>query len=300
MPSEGLEPTATVTCTVTKTNGGILSATMSVMFYQPDAKFGDYVYHDGTYSSILNTQKTVVGIVLDVDETGKHGQCCSLNVSKKDGGLVEAPSKIYYTSSPYITMDKTIDGAINSLKDSTADVMLDFLTEDDGSIKLFTVGNLSNNDINNTNIIIDMAKERVTSLDRLYPSSLEEYEQYVNDYPTDYSNVAPLALLSKFYEPIIENNQILNDKFKIGNWNVIDVRLLVRLFILIIKNFDCIKNNILLVPSATDIVSLSFCEQYLGQEYIRSVYYSGTKYSINNTQQFRTTTPGKTYYVCKF
>ena len=56
------KPQATVTCTMTKMDGSKLTATRVVGLYDRSAKVGDYVFADGSYSDILDNNKTVVGI----------------------------------------------------------------------------------------------------------------------------------------------------------------------------------------------------------------------------------------------
>lgn len=245
MPSEGLEPTATVTCTVTKTNGGILSATMSVMFYQPDAKIGDYMYYDGTYSTVLNTQKEVIGIVVDVDDTGKHGYIVNLEgfgiyrlTSVTSGSN---PSNRFYDVP--IEVVTTIDGNTTSIS-FTTDNIKSFIFNDDNTIKQYTSGAMSKDMTDQTLLLAQSSKKYVESLGRIYPTTLEEFNQYKIDYPTDYENICVPAFMATIYEPTVKS--ILNPKFNKGNWRMCDIKLGSRLLYLVITEHASIINNILI------------------------------------------------------
>ena len=245
LPSEGLEPTATVTCTITKVNGGVLSATMSVMFYQPDAKIGDYVYHDDTYSTVLNTQKEVIGIVIDVDDTGKHGYIANLN----DFQVVRLTSNSISNSNPdnrfynvNLEMNYTIDGS-NTNINFTKDTIKSFVFNDDGTIKKYSSGAMSKDITDNTLLLLQSSKAYVESLGRMYPTTMEEFDQYVIDFPSDFENVCVPALTAILYEP--ETINTLNSKFSKGNWRMCDVRLGTRLMYLKLTDHPAVVNGTL-------------------------------------------------------
>lgn len=252
LPASGLTPTAIVTLTANKLNGSKLVASISVNFYKPNAKFGDYVYHDGTYNTSLNTFKDVVGIVLDVDETGQHGWCCSLQSSEPEC-LYE--SKASYGKYAGLTESATVDGSVTRLQNMSINSFKSLLLNDDGSFKTFTSGCLSINALNNTNMLINYAKKIVIDKGRIYPTTIDEYNQYKIDYGSEYTEVCPRALLSTFYEP--NTDKILNDKFKKGNWVNIDLRLLCRIVILYGNQYECYLKNIIKIPLQTPIASIT-------------------------------------------
>lgn len=65
--SETTKPSVTLTCKMTKTDGTFLVATRSVGLYDRAAKVGDYVFADGSYSDLMDSGKTLVGICFYID-----------------------------------------------------------------------------------------------------------------------------------------------------------------------------------------------------------------------------------------
>lgn len=248
LPSAGLEPTATVTCTVTKLNGGVLSAQMTVMFYQPDAKVGDYVYHDGTYSTQMNTSKTIVGMVLDVDETGKHGWCVASNFytyGQYDyAGHVFTIRNAGWQINAYVTDTDTYTGRIPYGTYKT------LILNDDGTFKTFSVGALSKDDIiKNNNLLYNYVKTRIEGLGRQMPTNEQEMEQAFQDYPADIDMYVPLLLNVRFFEP---NANDLNPIFSEGNWYIISIKLLSRLMYLQYEFTNRLQSaNITTIPEDT-------------------------------------------------
>lgn len=245
LPSEGLEPTATVTCTVTKTNGGISSASVNVMFYKPDAKIGDYFYSDDTYSTVLNTQKEVIGIVIDVDDTGKHGYIVNLNdfqvVRLTSNSISDrVPDNRFYDVN--LEENYTIDG-LNTNINFTKDTIKSFVFNDDGTIKKYSSGAMSKDITDNTLLLRQSSKAYVESLGRMYPTTMEEFDQYVIDFPSDFENVCVPALTAILYEP--ETINTLNSKFSKGNWRMCDVRLGARLMYLKLTDHPAVVNGTL-------------------------------------------------------
>lgn len=74
MGSEAAAPTATLTCTVTLTNGNTLTASMDIRFYFRQAMVGDFVYHDGTWDNRYNASKEVIGICFMCDPITENGE----------------------------------------------------------------------------------------------------------------------------------------------------------------------------------------------------------------------------------
>lgn len=62
-----LAPTATVTVTVTKSDGTTVSKTATVGFYERQCQLGDFVYADGSYSDVYDEGRTVVAICCYID-----------------------------------------------------------------------------------------------------------------------------------------------------------------------------------------------------------------------------------------
>jgi hypothetical protein len=78
--TESRRPSATITLTVTKADGTQLTATFVVGFYSRSAHLGDYVYADGSYSDVLDTGKTVVGVCFYIDpDNAANRLCVALN-----------------------------------------------------------------------------------------------------------------------------------------------------------------------------------------------------------------------------
>lgn len=67
---------AIITATITKIDGTILSASKEVSFYERAAQVGDYVYADGSWSNILEKDKTVIGICYYIDAEDKTKRLC--------------------------------------------------------------------------------------------------------------------------------------------------------------------------------------------------------------------------------
>jgi hypothetical protein len=88
----------------------------------------------------------------------------------------------------------------------------------------------------NQSIFIETAKKYVASLNRTYPTTVEEFEDYKINYPDDYYHLCVPALSASLYEP--KTTQPLNDKFKQGNWEFIPLILLMRGYYLKITNHN--------------------------------------------------------------
>ena len=57
-----------IRCSITKTNGTVLTREYPVGFYRRVPKIGDFAYADGTFDDLCYSNKTVVGIVFKLDE----------------------------------------------------------------------------------------------------------------------------------------------------------------------------------------------------------------------------------------
>lgn len=251
LPSAGLEPTATVTCTLTRLNGSIITATMTVMFYQPDAKFGDYVYHDGTYSTVLNTSKDVVGMVVDVDETGKHGTIVSL-VYFKFLGLVEEradgrSNKIYSRIDSSLTDHTTFNGVSTSALFTSTNytTLKQILVDDAGQFIQYSLGALSESGYEVSTKIYNVARQRVADLGRAFPTTKSELEEYITAYPNDYKNCCPMVVDAYLYEPVISSTNSLYHTFKQGQWRVAGLKELFRTAYACFENYDIYQKGIL-------------------------------------------------------
>lgn len=68
---EDVPITITVTCTITKTDGQIITASKKVGLYNRSAKVGDYVFNDGSYGPELDEIKTPIGICFYINPNDK-------------------------------------------------------------------------------------------------------------------------------------------------------------------------------------------------------------------------------------
>lgn len=308
LPSAGLEPTATVTCTLTRLNGSIITATMTVMFYQPDAKFGDYVYHDGTYSTVLNTSKDVVGMVVDVDETGKHGTIVSLGYFKFLG-LVEARSDgrsnpIYSSIDPSLTNHPTLDGVEDGiLFDSTNySALKQILVDDAGQFIQHSLGALSESGYEVSTKIYNVARKRVADLGRAFPTTKSELEEYITAYPNDYKNCCPMVVDAYLYEPVISSTNSLYHTFKQGQWRVAGMKELLRTAYACLENYDIYQKGILKCGIGTSMyLSITLVTGAYGAQnlyYIGGVSGAGGKYGASVVDPISNTT--NCMYIAKF
>lgn len=83
----GLEennPCATVTCEITTDTGEVITATQIVGFYVRSCKVGDIVFHDGTFSDVIDSGKTPVGVCFYINPLNKAQRLCM--------GLANLPS----------------------------------------------------------------------------------------------------------------------------------------------------------------------------------------------------------------
>lgn len=71
-----LAPTATVTVTVTKSDGTTVSKSATVGFYERDAEVGDYVYADGSYSAELDVTRGPIGICFYTNPENRKERLC--------------------------------------------------------------------------------------------------------------------------------------------------------------------------------------------------------------------------------
>jgi hypothetical protein len=69
--TEEAHPDAEVTVVATLINGEKLTKTATICFYEHKCKVGDYVFADGTFSDVLNTAKTTVGICFYINPDDK-------------------------------------------------------------------------------------------------------------------------------------------------------------------------------------------------------------------------------------
>lgn len=245
LPASGLTPTATVSAKLTKNTGSVLTTDMTVYFYKPKAHKGDYLFHDGSYSSYINASKTIVGIIVEVDESGYHGRAVTLNVI--NGGKFANVNFDFRPLDTELILPNSIDGSQNMLPRITWAQFVDDYFDVYGNIKITAGAGATHYEW--TDNYINVAKKRVTDKGRVYPTTLQEYKDYEITYPDDYADCCPVALLSTFYEPTIKENQILADNLKAGNWRLGDYRDYLNIYYLVATKHECYKNKILLVPN---------------------------------------------------
>lgn len=87
---EMYKPEATLTCTMTKTDGSTLTATRVLGLYDRAAQVGDYVYADGSYSDILDNNKTPIGVCyyINPDDPTDRRMVALANIGSYPWGLM--------------------------------------------------------------------------------------------------------------------------------------------------------------------------------------------------------------------
>ena len=111
--SEASDDKATISLSVTLTNGDVLSNTKEVRFYKKACAVGDYLFSDGTYGGSLDDSKcSPVGVVFYIDPSdGKNALAVSLSAyGSRVWGLYNSTdanngmSGIKLTDSPYMNV----------------------------------------------------------------------------------------------------------------------------------------------------------------------------------------------------
>jgi hypothetical protein len=299
----GLQPNGTVTAKLTRVSGSIIEASMTVNFYKAKAKRGDYLFNDGSYSSYKNNNKTVIGIVTDVDETGYHGTACNLNL-QLGYPLTEIEVSLNNVGIG-LSYGNTWDGIV--IDDKTVPVS-EFITKyfDTYGNIITTSGAIAMDCYEYTDKYIEGAKKRVQAKGKTYPRTKEELLEYINLYPDAYGDCAPVALMADFYEPKINENHILADQFKAGNWKLIDARNIMYMLYLVAINHECYNNNTLLVPIDVNIFIVAppsmYSYNFTRFWHVRNetndklivIYHQGTGNVNQNDRKLAT------YYMVKF
>ena len=84
---EANNPSATVTCEITTDTGDVITATRVIGFYVRSCKVGDIVFHDGTFSDVIDSGKTPVGVCFYINPEDKTQRLC-MALSNTSGGTV--------------------------------------------------------------------------------------------------------------------------------------------------------------------------------------------------------------------
>ncbi len=210
------KPKATVTATMTLLDGTTKVASVDFLFYLRQAEVGDFVYADGSYSDVHNKNKTVVGICYYVDGADRRMLCpFQDNSQQSDLYCTLWGTADFISTYPGYT---TIDGVVNRITDFDYESYLV-----DGEFKEFKSGALSDkNGKENTRCIIQYRDSILLGLDLEIPQTISELKSAASYY---YSNVASntgpyyyIASYCNLYEPTTNENEVLCDKFKKGNW----------------------------------------------------------------------------------
>lgn len=280
--SEGSTPQLDVTVTVTDAaTGSKLSVTQRISFYQPDAKYGDYVYSDGTYSTVLNKSKEVVGVCMWIDATNPSNRimvgCDSANIP--GGAVFYQGTTVWQT-----TWDGTVAMSASNYftKDTFDDFCRDSLQSD--GFKVFTAGVLSQTeeafDIhrahaeyrqNQLQVLFD--EGNITKIPTTYEEAYEQYLYRANQdgqYTETRGKIGYSDFYMNSYQPSASN---LTDKFKAGNWVWCAPALLLKLeWHRYFGGLDAIDNNLMTLPSTRANYSAT---GYFSQDYSTKMLTAG-------------------------
>ena len=112
--SIGSGPTVTVYCSITKTDGTIVTATKTVRMYQRSAYVGDYVYADGSWNDTYDNTRTVVGVCFLVEGSNRLCVATKNCVGNQSSGT--ALKWGLFSNSRYPS--QSIDGLVDSIDSS--------------------------------------------------------------------------------------------------------------------------------------------------------------------------------------
>lgn len=219
--STNSEPTAIITCTVDRLDGSTITGTMKCGFYQRAAKLGDYVYADGTFSDVYNSEKTVVGICfyINPNDPSDRRMVTPVNVLENTTRYNLIPNDTH-SIGLYSTINGTDSNTFISAS-TTSQYYKNYVDEnsEDGFVK-FLYGSISDwdNGKKNTEEFIAYRDTQLNKNGKPIPSNTKELEEMVSAYGASYYYQAFSYVT--YYSPSIKDNEKLNDEFKEGAWYV--------------------------------------------------------------------------------
>ena len=224
------EPTAIITAKTTRLSDGVeISATKAIGFYKRAPRVGDYAYADGSFDDAYDRNKSVVGVVFQIDDA--------------DDGLVRIASGKQFpnTNMPWgvntssnppgdittLTNYSNYDGTNGSLAaNSNWETIYRNANQDD--FKVYSAGSFSDWDgRGNTSKIITYRNELLTAADVEIPTSLAMLEEMYNAYVTAGSSSEDYILrlylyraasTCYLYEPTVNAGEELAECYKQGKW----------------------------------------------------------------------------------
>lgn len=200
---------AEVTLTMELLGGEEISSTRKIFFFLPEPKPGDYVYYDGSYSDIYDANRSVIGICFYVN--GNDRRMIALD------NLATIPWGRNDLDIPDLKNYTVADGANSSLtlSDET------YRENDNTTFKEFISGSLSDWDgKKNTDKMHEQALYALQSNGLYIPQNMRELVEEMGNITDDTIRrlYYPASFYCKMYEPKVKLNEVLGDKFKVGNW----------------------------------------------------------------------------------
>ena len=221
------EPTAVITATTTRLSDGVaISISKTIGFYKRAVRVADFAYADGTFDDVLDRNKTVVGIVYQIDEAedglirivGRHRPgTATWGINTQSNPTGDIPTLKNYTN---------YNGSTSYVPENSDWESL-YLTPDGDAFREFTAGSFSDWDgRGNTQKIIAYRNEMLLLADLDIPNSLAELDEKYNEFAADSNSEDYIlrlyyyraASICNFYEPSVMEGEVLADAYKQGNW----------------------------------------------------------------------------------
>lgn len=221
------EPTAVITATTTRLSDGVaISISKTIGFYKRAVRVGDFAYADGTFDDVLDRNKTVVGIVYQIDEAedglirivGRHRPgTATWGINTQSNPTGDIPTLKNYTN---------YNGSTSYVPENSDWESL-YLTPGGDAFREFTAGSFSDWDgRGNTQKIIAYRNEMLLLADLDIPNSLAELDEKYNEFAADSNSEDYIlrlyyyraASICNFYEPSVMEGEVLADAYKQGNW----------------------------------------------------------------------------------
>lgn len=221
------EPTAVITATTTRLSDGVaISISKTIGFYKRAVRVADFAYADGTFDDVLDRNKTVVGIVYQIDEAedglirivGRHRPgSTTWGINTQSNPTGDIPTLKNYTN---------YNGSTSYVPEYSDWESL-YLTPDGDAFREFTAGSFSDWDgRGNTQKIIAYRNEMLLLADLDIPNSLAELDEKYNEFAADSNSEDYIlrlyyyraASICNFYEPSVMEGEVLADAYKQGNW----------------------------------------------------------------------------------
>lgn len=220
-------PTAVITARTTRLSDGVeVIATKTIGFYKREVRVGDLAYADGTFDDILDRNKTVIGVVYQIDESedglirivgrNRPGRATwGINTESYPSG--DIPTMTNY--SRYNETDYNIP--------ANSDWEALYLTPDGDRFREFTSGSFSDWDgRGNTQKIIAYRNEMLLAADLDIPTSLAELNAKHQEFAANAESEEYIlrlyyyqaASICNFYEPTVREGETIADAYKQGNW----------------------------------------------------------------------------------